>query len=493
MSPTRAAPRRGAVTAVPITLLVLAAVLRLSTLGHQSFWYDEAYTPVHVLHPGLGATLRSVAHTENTPPLWYVLIWLWSRLLGTSVLALRSLSALAGLATVALAWPLGRELGGRRTAIVLTAIVATNPLFIWYSQEARAYALFTLLAEASLLWFLRARRAPTPRTLAAWSLASILALSSHYFAAFLVGPQALLILAPLAAGRSIRGARMSRLLAVGAVLACGLALVPLIAAQGAHGTQWIGRWALSSRLVAIPGYFLLGGQSSVFGHALLLLCAVPVLVAIGLLPGIESDEWRAGRLMLGLGVLSLLIPLALIPLGRDYLAPRNVIASWIALSAALAVLLGGRRAGRAGLTIAGLMCLAGFAVVVAIDLSPRLQRGDWSGVAAALHAGSGDRAVVTVELGGAPLEYYLPVLHHLGVGHEARVSEIDVVGYRPLRPGVSRPPTPAFHLVGQRSLHGLLVYRFLAGSPQLLSEAQLRARRLTAGANETLVSAAAMI
>ena len=41
-------------------LIALAAVLRLSTLDLQSFWYDEAYTPVHVLHADLGATLRSM-------------------------------------------------------------------------------------------------------------------------------------------------------------------------------------------------------------------------------------------------------------------------------------------------------------------------------------------------------------------------------------------------------------------------------------------------
>ena len=42
-------------------LTLLAAALRLSTLDLQSFWYDEAFTPVHVLHPSLWATLRSVA------------------------------------------------------------------------------------------------------------------------------------------------------------------------------------------------------------------------------------------------------------------------------------------------------------------------------------------------------------------------------------------------------------------------------------------------
>src|SRR5271165_4560106 len=66
-----------------VALTLLAAVLRLSTLDLQSFWYDEAFTPVHVLHPSLWATLSSVVHTENTPALWYVLAWADSRVLGT--------------------------------------------------------------------------------------------------------------------------------------------------------------------------------------------------------------------------------------------------------------------------------------------------------------------------------------------------------------------------------------------------------------------------
>src|SRR5277367_5007672 len=79
-----------------VALTLLAAALRLGTLGLQSFWYDEAFTPVHVLHPSLWATLRSMVHTENSPPLWYILAWADSRVLGTGEVALRLPSALAG-------------------------------------------------------------------------------------------------------------------------------------------------------------------------------------------------------------------------------------------------------------------------------------------------------------------------------------------------------------------------------------------------------------
>ena len=53
----------------------------------------------------------------------------------------------------------------------------------------------------------------------------------------------------------------------------GLALVPLILAQGGHGTQWIGEWALASRLEAIPQYYLTGYSGSPLGHGIEALVA----------------------------------------------------------------------------------------------------------------------------------------------------------------------------------------------------------------------------
>ena len=279
----------------------------------------------------------------------------------------------------------------------------------------------------------------------------------------------------------MRSASRSALVALAA-----LALVPLVVAQGGHGTQWIGRWALSSRLVAIPGYFLLGGQSSDFGHGLLLACAVPMLIAIGLLPGLQPREWRAGGLVFGIGVVSILVPLVLALAGADYLAPRNLIGSWIPLAAALAVVLAGERAGVAGVVLTVLVCAAGLGIVLATDLVPRFQRANWSGVASSLRAGAGDRAVVTVELGAAPLEYYLPQLRYVHPGQSLRVSEIDLVGYAPVRAAAATPITPAFRPAGRAVIDRLDVYRFVAARPQTLSEVQLRADRLTPTSSQVL-------
>jgi hypothetical protein len=513
-----------------VALVVLAAVLRLSTLGLQSFWYDEAFVPVHTLHPSLAATLRSVVHRENTPPLWYVLVWAWSRLAGTGEVALRLPSALAGIATVAIAWGLGAELAGRigdasaasvspfgrRAAAATAALVAASPLMVWYSQEARAYALFVALTALAAWCCLRADAAPTLGRLAAFAASAAAALATHYFAVFLVAPMCLWLLRPRRAAASSAGTAGSggehhgpdpvgpqrpgaarwrpppwgvwAAVAVPAVVAA--ALVPLALAQGGHGTQWIGAWALASRLETIPQYYLTGYSGAPLGHGLELLVAAEILAAVGygLWRVLTPRESEGALLALGLAACGVGLPLVLALAGADYLAPRNVLAAMVPLTAGLAVIAAARRTGRTGLALVALVAVTSAALTVDVDLSPRLQRGDWRGLAHAVGRTGRPRAITTVELGSAPLEYYLPPLRNLRRGAVVRVSEVDETGYAPLRPGAGEPPAPGFYLVQRQDVNGMLLYRFLAPTPRTVPEAALRAHVIAEGRAEVLVT-----
>jgi mannosyltransferase len=474
-----------------IALTVLAGALRLSTLDLQSFWYDEAFTPVHVLHPSLLSTLRSMVHHENSPPLWYVLAWADSRALGSGEVALRLPSALAGIAVVPVAWGIGRELAGRSAAILCAAIVAVDPLFVWYSQEARAYGLYVLCAALAMLCFLRARRDPRPATMAAFALTGALALLSHYFAVFLLFPMALVLLVE----RASRRVALAALATIGAI---GLALLPLISAQGAHGTQWIGRWPLGERLEAIPQYFLTGYSGSPLGHGVELLVALPILAGAGYGLWLMLDRPR-GRppeadqagvwipaLLCACGVL---IPLALAVLGADYLAPRNLVGAMVPLAALIAVLCTWPRTGRFGIAMGALVLVGLLAISIDVNLSPRLQRGNWRGVADALRASSGARVITTVELGAAPLEYYLGDLRNLHAGESVSVEEIDETGYAPLRASASEAPVAGFQPAGHLDVDGLIVYRFRAAKPIRVSETVLRRHVITLALPEVLVPA----
>jgi hypothetical protein len=536
-------------------LVVLAALLRLSTLDLQSFWYDEAYVPVHTLHPSLAATLRSVEHRENTPPLWYVLIWAWSRIFGTGTLALRLPSALAGIATVPVAWGIGQELAGRRAAIATAALVATNPLFVWYSQEARAYGLFVFVAALAMWCWLRADAEPTPGRMTAFAASGAAALATHYFAVFLLAPMCLWLLRPRrgahaappgarAAGRnedrsgrhSFRshpriGQRRRRVspgfgppslspgtarpagprsapprgafAAVAAIVLVGVALVPLALTQGGHGTQWIGEWALANRLETIPRYYLTGYSGAPLGHGLELLVALEILAAVGygLWRMLTPRESEGALLALGVAACGVLIPVAMAFAGADYLAPRNVVAAMIPLTAVIATIAAARRTGRTGLALVGLIAVTFLALSVDVNLSPRLQRGDWRGLAQAIgveHHVPGEsppheenpriRVITAAELGSAPLEYYLPPLYDLLPGTAVRVDEIDETGYAPLRSGAGEPPAPGFHLVQHRNVNGMILYRFQSATLHTVSVATLREHVIAEGHPEVLAS-----
>ena len=174
-------------------MLGLAAAVRFATLDSQSFYNDELVT-VWLLRKSLGDMLATIPHSESTPPLYYALGWAWTQVFGTGEVGARSLSALCGFLTVPVAYAAGRQLVSRTVGLIAALVVAVGPLFVWYSQEARAYPLAILLCALSFWLFVRYLDERRARALAGWALASGLAIATHYFSALVVAPEALWLL-----------------------------------------------------------------------------------------------------------------------------------------------------------------------------------------------------------------------------------------------------------------------------------------------------------
>lgn len=471
-------------------IVLLAALLRLTTLGRQSLWFDEAFTPVYVFHDSLGATLHAVTQTENTPPLWYVLDWAVSRVLGDGAVSLRLLSALAGIATVPAVWAIARRLASSRAALVAATLVAVNPLFVWYSQEARAYGVFVLTVALAMLCFLRALQRPTAGRLGLFALSGSLALLSHYFAVFLLAPMVVWLAWHMWRAAHTRAWQPFSLMAMPVLV--GVALVPLVLVQASHTgtTQWIGHWSLASRLQTIPQYYLVGYSGAPLGHTIELLVALPAIagVAFGLWRGLGARERNGAWTALVLAGCGVLIPIALALLGIDYLAPRNLVAAMVPVTVLLAIVIAAKRTGVAGLLLAAVLALAMLAITLDVQRAPRLQRGDWAGLASVLRKAAPEHAITTVHLGTAPLRYYLPSLRgSSSLTHTVTVREIDETGYPPLRPTAGQPPAGGFRLVERRDVKGLLVYRFVSHAPVTISAQALRQDGIAAMRTEVLI------
>jgi mannosyltransferase len=137
--------------------LCIAAALRFWHLGQQSLWADEFASLLNALLSLAEIPAQALRHDAFEPPLYFWLLHGVIRTAGSSEWALRLLSALAGTATIPVVWLLIRDLIRRpRIANTTALLLATNPLHVWYSQEARPYALLVLLGSAALLCLVRA-------------------------------------------------------------------------------------------------------------------------------------------------------------------------------------------------------------------------------------------------------------------------------------------------------------------------------------------------
>jgi hypothetical protein len=462
-----------------LAIVLLAAALRFATLDVQSFSDDELFTVWLVKMP-FGDLLSTVPDTEATPHLFYVLEWFSTRLFGTGEVAVRLLPALAGLLTVPVVHAAGAIAASRRVGLAAAAFVAVNPFLIWYSQEARAYPLLILLAALSLAWLLAHMRSGGARPLVGWAVAAAAALATHYFAVFLVLPEAVWL---LAAGR---GPLRPRLYAVAAPAVAGLALLPLALHQrdtvGDPGG--LGGLGFGERLTAVPKNFLVG--FSIPAEALMVtVAAAAAAVALVLAArGSRRESSDGVSLVAALAGSGMLLALALAPFGLDYVSSRNLVAMLVPV----AIVLGyGFAQGTAGKLALGAICVVSIITVVGVDVSPEYQRRDWRGAAQALGPARAERLLVVNPPfhNPGPFGVYFGAGSRLLGGGSPRVSEVAVIaladshGFGPDTPrpprGPAPTPPPGFHVAQDVTTSSYRLVRFTSARPRLVSRTSLPA------------------
>jgi mannosyltransferase len=464
---------------IVLGLTLVAAGLRFATLGVQSYHHDEVVTASRILRSGFGHAMEAVGFSESTPPLYYALAWGWTQVTGTGEWGLRSLSALAGVLTVPVAYLVAAELRGRRAGLWAAALVAVNPMLLWYSQEARAYSLLVLFGSLSLLWTLRAARSGRSRDFLWWGLFSGLALATHYFAVFPLIAEILVL-----ARR--RGRGRAALAGFGVLGAFALALAPLAYHQMSIGhAEWIGEFSLGHRLWETAGTFVVGETGDIIGEperpGLAIFPLAACLAAFGLL------FWRGGRqerraaslpLLVGVFALGVPVAIALLSASKDYVLARNLIPALVPLLVVVAIALTLPRARRLGAVLGTALVAYSFAFCIAASTAPSLQRPDWSAVASRIGEPTGPRAIVTWTIGEAPLRFYLSTGSFQVRAREKYpwfVHEVDFIS-----DGEAPPPPP--HVLGPRfrergsySAGRLFVRRYSLPGPSL---ARVRLRRL---------------
>jgi len=150
---------------------------------------DELYTFAVVDRDSAADVMDGVRTTENTPPLYYLVAWMVTKISGSPEL-IRLPSLLAGAGTVAVVGLLGRRVFGAPAGLAAAALLAVAPFSVYYTSEARSYSAATLCVVLSTLLLLKALDRPRPALWTALAVSAAAAVWFHYTAILPLGAQA---------------------------------------------------------------------------------------------------------------------------------------------------------------------------------------------------------------------------------------------------------------------------------------------------------------
>jgi 4-amino-4-deoxy-L-arabinose transferase-like glycosyltransferase len=309
---------------VPLSIVLLALVLRLWGLGAAPLIGDESYY-------WLWSTHLAPSYLDN-PAGTAVMVRLSTALAGEGEVGIRWLNAVLGAAAVWLAYTVGAQLYSQPAGLIAAACLAVGPPYLVISRfvYTDALQLALLLANLSLLVpFLRERESAA---IAGWRFGavglSMAALLNTKYSAYLY---AMVVLTTLAWQRRELFADRRTRLAIGIGMA---GFVPTAAWNAAHDWASV-RWQWQHLTTSSwQAYHPLGN----LGHALLYL--TPPLVVLSL-PSIVR-AWNRRHVLLFLAGGAMTVPALLSPAN----SPRNAVVGLSLLLLVSAEVLAGRLCGR---------------------------------------------------------------------------------------------------------------------------------------------------
>lgn len=345
-------------------MTLVGLCLRVLMFGQSAFG-DELSTLWIIRGNGpFGVVSAVYSDAEISPPLYFLLAEASSWIFGQTPSGIRVPSLLAGILTIPAFYLVGLKMLGRRGALYAAAIATVSPFLVYFSANARAYAVMLLLLLVAT-WFLLSATSERGNKWhwLGWAVTGCLAVYSHYVAALLVLGQLLWVLWFFPALRL-------RALAYSALMA--LLFVPWLTGlkadldsptsqilQQIQGSGFVAKRQALEQLAFLrittvqPEFF--SRPDTVIGSAgmLLGLAAAFANLLRGRFGRFFGDRGRGAWLALLMVATVVVGELVLLVLGTDIFGTRNLAPAWAAIPLLLAALFvaAGRRWGLAALAL----------------------------------------------------------------------------------------------------------------------------------------------
>ncbi len=133
----------------------MGTFLRFYRLGSNSLWFDEAVSVWFANRP-LKDVLLIQPVKDVHPPLYYLILSLWIKALGTGEFQVRLLSSVFGVAAMPLLYVIVRILFRSPSAALVSALILSiSPFHVYYSQESRMYIPLTFFVLLSTFFMIK--------------------------------------------------------------------------------------------------------------------------------------------------------------------------------------------------------------------------------------------------------------------------------------------------------------------------------------------------
>jgi mannosyltransferase len=355
---------------------------------------------------------------RNFPPLHTVLVHLFIQLFGRGEAPVRLPSVIAGTISIPLMFGVVRTWLGPAMALLAACLLAISPLHVWYSQEARPYALFMAIALASLWFAQRLLQRPTGRLFQA---GFVLSASATLYCHLLALPF-LLFLAVYAmwnVGHRDRPRMLVLLALIGALTAPQLyqfwGSPPPVSANRSYSFNPVHLgytvWAFGTGYSLGPSPLELRAGMTALGRHLPVM--IPVLCGLAVLLWLGArDLWHMDRRTFWVTGAWLGFPLAFAVIGSVFSThPFNVRYVLLSLPPFVLLLAAGvyHRAGRlTRLAALGFLAVVSLGALRNYYLRPEYQREDNRGATAFLnaHAGPGELVIASAPYTTVLLRHY---------------------------------------------------------------------------------------
>ena len=166
------------------TLLLLISALgfflRLYNLEIVGLWMDEIHSTVGT---DPDKTIREVMEycKQDQPPVFFLLLHEWFKVLGYNDFSGRLFAVLAGCLGIPAMYFLGKEFKNSKVGLISAFITAINYFHVDHSRQIRFYPLVFLFSTLSYLFFIRVIKEKRPIDFLLYTLSTAALLNTHYF------------------------------------------------------------------------------------------------------------------------------------------------------------------------------------------------------------------------------------------------------------------------------------------------------------------------